>query len=356
MTLVTQAPPGQLPLSQMCRVLGLNRSAVYRRRSRNAGAPVDRSRKKSIQPRALQASEREAILSALTSEEFENETPRAIYHALLQRGIYLASVSSFHRLLRSAGQSGERRNQRPPQHHEAPRLLARGPNEVWTWDITKLPLERRGLYLSLYVVMDLFSRYVVAWMLSRKENSGLATQLMEEALARYEIAPDQLPLHQDRGSPMTATGYLEALRDRKVTCSHSRPRVSNDNAFSESQFKTAKYQPDYPRRFRNGEHARAWCSDYFAWYNTAHHHSGLGGFTPEQVFTGTFRDVAMEKQRALDAIYGRHPERFVKGRPLVELPPSTVAINPVPLELVGTIDDRVNFPTLPALREPPKDC
>ncbi len=356
MTLVIQKQPDQLPLSQVCRALGLNRSAVYRRRCRGVGVPLNRSRKESVQPRALQGTEREAILNTLASEEFQNQTPRAVYHTLLQRDIYLASVSTFHRLLRKAGQSGERRNQRPPQHHEIPRLLTRGPNEVWTWDITKLPLARRGIYLSLYVVMDLYSRYVVAWMLSRKENSALATQLMQEALARYEIAPNQLTLHQDRGSPMTATGYLESLQDHKVTSSHSRPRVSNDNAFSESQFKTAKYQPDYPRRFIDGEHARAWCSDYFAWYNTAHHHSGLAGFTPEQVFTGAFRDVAKQKQRALDAVYGRHPERFVKGRPLVALPPAVVAINPVPLELVGTIDDRVNFPTLPALRAPTKDC
>jgi putative transposase len=206
------------------------------------------------------------------------------------------------------------------------------------------------------VVIDLYSRYVVAWMISRKENSALATQLMHEALARYKIAPDQLALHQDRGSPMTATGYLESLQDRKVICSHSRPRVSNDNAFSESQLKTAKYQPDYPRRFLDGEHARAWCTVYFAWYNTAHHHSGLAGFTPEQVFTGAFRDVAKEKQRALGAVYGRHPEQFVKGRPLVALPPTLVAINPVPLDLLGTIDDRVNFPTLPTLRESAKNC
>lgn len=155
---------------------------------------------------------------------------------------------------------------------------------------------------------------------------------------------------------MMATGYLEAHQDRKATCSHSRPQVSNANAFSESQFQTEKYQPDYPRRFRNGGHARAWCSDYFAWYNSAHHHSGLGGFTPEQVSTGTFRDVAIEKQRAFDAIYERHSERFVKGRRLIELPPSVVAINPVPLELEGTIEDRVDFPKLPLLREPAKNC
>ena len=194
-------------------------------------------------------------------------------------------------------------------------------------------------------------------MLSRKENSALATQLMQEALVRCKIAPGQLILHQGRGSSTTATGYLDSLQDRKVTCSHSRPRVSNDNAFSESKVKTAKYQPDYPHRFLDGEHARAWCKDYFAWYNTAHHHhSGLAGFTPEQEFTGAFRDVAKEKQRALDVVYGRHPERFVKRRPLVALPPPAVAINPVPLELVGTIDDLVNFPTLPTLRQSAKYC
>ena len=355
MNLVAHQRPAKLPMVQACRVLGLNRSTVYRRQLAKPYATVNRTRKSSPQPRALQTEERAAIISTLTSDEFKDQTPMGVYHTLLQRGVYLASVSTFHRILRAARLSGERRNQRPQQSHEVPRLLAHAPCEVWTWDITKLPLLRRGVYLSLYVVMDLYSRYVVAWMLSRKENSGLATQLMEEAMRGYKIAPNQLTLHQDRGSPMTATGFLEALQDRKVTCSHSRPRVSNDNAFSESQFKTAKYQPDYPRRFCDAAHARVWCADYFEWYNQAHHHSGLAGFTPEQVFTGAFQEVAVRKQTALDGMYTQHPERFVRGKPSVKLPPASVAINPVPPELAGTEADRVNFPTLPVLRARTKD-
>ncbi len=215
--------------------------------------------------------------------------------------------------------------------------------------LTKLPLVRRGVYLSLYVVLDLFSRFAVAWMVSRKENSALATQLMAEATARYLITPDQLTIHQDRGSPMIAHGYLDHMKELDVTCSHSRPRVSNDNAFSESQFKTQKYQPDYPGRFENVGHARAWCEAYFDWYNYKHHHSGLAGFTPEQVFTGRYKVVAIDKQNTLDERYALNPERFVKGRPIVAMPPLSVAINPiVPNEDGSIIDNRVNFPTLRA--------
>ena len=204
------------------------------------------------------------------------------------------------------------------------------------------------MYLSLSVVLDLFSRFVVAWMVSLKENSALSKQLMDEATARYGIEPGQLTLHQDRGSPMMAHGYLDLLRDLDVTCSHSRPRVSNDNPFSESQFKTQKYQPDYPGQFDDINHARHGCGSYFEWYNFAHHHSGLSGFTPEQVFTGRYRTVALDKQSALDAHYQRHPERFVRGRPLVAMPPESVAINPISPELQGTSADQVNFPTLTA--------
>jgi putative transposase len=254
-----------------------------------------------------------------------------------------------HRLLRGLGENGDRRQQRPAQHHAVPRLLASAPHDVWTWDITKLPLVRRGIYLSLYVVLDLFSRFVVAWMVSRKENSALSKQLMDEATSRYGIAPGQLTLHQDRGSPMTAHGYLDFMCELDVTCSHSRPRVSNDNPFSESQFKTQKYQPDYPGRFTDASHALRWCEAYFKWYNFEHHHSGLAGFTPEQVFTGRYHEIAVQKQRALDERYARNPERFVRGRPIVPMPPETVAINPVvDTGDDTTINDRVNFPTLSA--------
>jgi putative transposase len=333
-----------------CQVLELNRSTVFARRKRAANdQPAQRSRRKAVQPRALSQQERATVTEILHSEEYCDQPPAAVYQRLLEQNQYHCSVSTMHRILRSEQETGERRNQRPAQHHAIPRLLAKAPHDVWTWDITKLPLVRRGVYLSLYVVLDLFSRFVVAWMVSIKENSALASQLMEEATTRYGIAPGQLTIHQDRGSPMTAHGYLDQMKEMDVTCSHSRPRVSNDNAFSESQFKTQKYQPDYPGRFDSVAHARDWCEDYFDWYNFKHHHSGLAGFTPEQVFTGRYREVAVDKQKAMDERYALNPERFVMGRPMVAMPPLSVAINPIVQNEEGSVvDDRVNFPTLSA--------
>ena len=348
MNIVLTERPDRVPLSKACTVLGLNRSSVYARKRRPAQTTPNRSRKLSKQPRALTSAEKQQVVDTLHSEVFCNQPPAAVYQSLLQQGKYLCSISSMHRILRAQNQSGERRNQRSAQHHAIPRLLAYKPNDVWSWDITKLPLQRRGVYLSLYVVIDLFSRFVVAWMLSRKENSALATQLMNEAVTRYRIKPGQLTIHQDRGSPMIAHGYLDQMKELDITCSHSRPRVSNDNPFSESQFKTAKYQPDYPGKFSHIAHARAWCEDYFEWYNFKHHHSGLAGYTPEQVFTDRYKDIALQKQSALDSAYQTHPERFVSGRPEVAMPPTFVAINPVPNDQKDETDGRVNFPTLRA--------
>lgn len=350
MNAILEQRPERLPLTQACDALGLNRSTVYVHQKRSANdEPPQRSRKHCLQPRALPAEERAEVIEVLHSEPHQNQPPAEVYQRLLEQGRYLCSVSTMHRILRGIGENGDRRDQRPAQHHAVPRLLAKAPNDVWTWDITKIPLIRRGVYLSLYVVLDLFSRFVVAWMVSLKENSALSRQLMEEALSRYRIKPGQLTLHQDRGSPMIAHGYLDLMRELQVTCSHSRPRVSNDNPFSESQFKTQKYQPDYPGRFDHASHARRWCEDYFDWYNFEHHHSGLAGFTPEQVFTGRYQEVAKQKQQALDDRYEQNPERFVRGKPTVKMPPTTVAINPI-VETQGdiAIDDRVNFPTLTA--------
>lgn len=340
-----------LPLTRVCEALCLNRSTVYayQRRAANDDKSPNRSRQNSVQPKALTTQEREAVMVTLNSEQFVDQPPKEVYQRLLESGQYLCSVSTMYRLQRERGESGERRQQRAAQHHAIPRLLATSPNEVWTWDITKLPLIRRGVYLSLYVVLDLFSRYIVSWMLSRKENSALAKQLMDETVGRYQIAPGQLTLHQDRGSPMTAHGYLDQMMELDITCSHNRPRVSNDNPYSESQFKTQKYQPDYPGRFNDIHHARLWTEQYVDWYNTEHHHSGLAGFTPEQVFTGSYHDIANDKQQALNAFYYKHPERFSKGRPMVPMPPKSVAINPIkPSDDGEFVDDRVNFPTLTA--------
>lgn len=347
-TVITERP-ARLPITHACQALGLNRSTVYARQQRASNDELPRrSRIHSVQPRSLSKQERARVIETLHSDDYCDQPPAEVYHQLLEREHYLCSISTMHRLLRGLGEAGDRRPQRPAQRHAEPRLLATRANEVWTWDITKLPLVTRGVYLSLYVVLDLFSRFVVAWMVSRKENSALARQLMDEAIARYRIAPKTLTVHQDRGSPMIAHGYLDLMDSLDVTCSHSRPRVSNDNAFSESQFKTQKYQPDYPGRFDSPAHARLWSEDYFDWYNFDHHHSGLAGFTPAQVFTGRYRKIAQEKQRALDAFYTQHPERFVKGRPCVPMPPTSVAINRAKPDDNGVIDDRVNFPTLAA--------
>ena len=354
MTEVLHNRPARLPLATACRALGLNRSTVYAR----SRAPLDeaerarrRSRQGKPQPRALSAAERQEVRDTLNSVTYCDQPPGEVHADLLEQGRYLCSVRTMHRILNADGMGGERRPQRPAQHHAVPRLSASEPNEVWTWDISKLPTRGRGQYLSLYLVLDLFSRYIVAWMVSLKENSALAQQLMDEALNRYGIQQGQLTLHQDRGSPMIARSYLDLMDELGVTCSHSRPRVSNDNPFSESQFKTVKAQPDYPGRFASAEHARTWFAEYAEWYNTEHHHSGLGGFTPEQVFTGEHRDLAATRQQALDAQYAAHPERFVQGRPKAAMPPEVVTINPVQPEPETEPDSQeVNFPTLPAAR------
>ena len=347
MSLVEHRDP-VIPLVPACRALSLSRSAFYGRRPASLEQPQRTARHQCVQPRALNDSENQAVLAVLNSDEFCDQPPYEVYQQLLQQAIYLCSVSTMYRLLRRQRAVGERRKQRPAQHHAIPRLLATEPNEVWTRDITKLATQQRGKYLSLYVVIDLFSRFVVAWMISRKENSALAQQLMDEALVRYGVGPGQLTIHQDRGAPMTAHNYLELMGEFKVTSSHSRPRVSNDNPFSESQFKTCKYQPDYPGVFTNVSHSRQWFERYFDWYNFDHHHSGLEGYTPEQVFTGQHEAVHAERQKGLDDQYGKHPERFVAGRPLAARPPSEVAINPItPQMLEEGAPNMVNFPTLP---------
>lgn len=358
MTAVLDERPPTVPLARACRALGVSRSGVYaRKRRRVAGVSTPATdRRHSRQPRALNANERQQVLAALNGERFCDQPPRQVYHQLLDEGVYLCSISTMHRLLRRARLNGDRRDRRQPQHHAVPRLLATAPNTVWTWDCTKLATVQRTTYLTLYVVLDLYSRYVLAWMVSRKENAALAKQLINEAAARYHIGAGQLTLHQDRGAPMIAHRFIDQAIELGITLSHSRPRVSNDNAFSESQFATQKGQPDYPGRFLNAAHARRWHEDYFRWYNFQHHHTGLAGFTPEQVFTGRYRQIADERQAALDVQYAATPERFVAGAPTVKLPPERVLINPYTPE--GDDDNNfepasasVNFPTLNRVKE-----
>jgi len=269
------------------------------------------------------------VLGVLDSERFVDQPPREVYGRLLSEGTYLCSVRTMYRLLNERSPVRDRRNHREPRSHSVPRLSAAAPNAVWSWDISKLPTYQRGVFLNLYVVLDMYSRYVVAWMVAAHENSALAKQLFAEAVARYGIDPGTLIVHQDRGAPMTSHGFAELLGSLGVERSYSRPRVSDDNAFSESLFHTVKYQPDYPGRFQDIAHARAWCDEFFRWYNTDHHHDGLALFTPQDVFAGHVERIAERRQLALDAAFERAPERFVAGRPVAARPPERVMLNPL---------------------------
>ena len=264
----------------------------------------------------------------MNSEDFIDQPPREVYATLLSRGEYHCSWRTMYRVLSEHGPIRDRRNQREARSFAIPRLEAAAPNVVWTWDISKIPTCEQGVFLNLYVVLDLFSRYVVGWMIAAHENSALAKQLFEEAIPRYGLVASKLTVHHDRGAPMTSHTFKDLLADLGVNQSMSRPRVSNDNAFSEAHFRTAKYQPDYPGRFLDIDAARAWFRDFFDWYNEHHHHEGIALFTPGQVFRGEVADVAAVRQRTLDAAYATHPERFVKGPPSVPLPPAQVLINP----------------------------
>jgi putative transposase len=273
--------------------------------------------------------EQQQVLDTLHSDRFQDQTPRQVYAELLDEGRYLASPRTMYRILAEHGEVKERRNQRQARSHAVPRLEANKPHQVWTWDISKLATYVPGVFLNLYLVLDLFSRYPVAWMVAERENSALAKQMFAHAITRYKLEPGTITVHNDRGAPMTSAGFVDLLAQLGVERSLSRPRVSNDNPFSESCFKTVKYQPDYPGRFQNIGHARRWLSEFFDWYADHHRHSGLALFTPADVFFGRVPQLVATRQVALDAAYAAHPERFVHGRAVVRLPPATVMLNPI---------------------------
>lgn len=321
MSLLEQRPAG-LPRRRACEALGLSRTGTYRRRPRLRSHKAIRQ-----QPRQLSESERRAVLERVNSEPYQDASVRVIHASELNRGRPMPSVSTIYRLLRRNNQSRERRAQRPAQRHSVPRIIARAPHQAWSWDISKLPTTTPRLYLNLYQILDLYSRYPVAWMISRKENAALAQHLFREALSAYSIGPGELIVHQDRGAPMIAHSYRDLLDAFGVRRSYSRPRVSNDNPYSESQFKTLKYSPGYPGRFAGIEHARAWMSAFIAAYKDRPH-EGLAFYTPADVFHGRIEAVHVRRQAALDAYYAAHPERYPKGRPIAQRPPEQVTINP----------------------------
>jgi putative transposase len=307
-----------------CRALGVPRASVYRQRKPHVPSPPRPRRRPS---HALAAPEQERVLEMLHQERFVDRAPAAVYASLLEEGCYLCSIRTMYRVLKAAGEVNERRPQRRHPHREPPQLVATAPNQVWTWDITRLPGLRKWTTFPLYVVLDLFSRYVVAWMVASRETAALAKRLVRAACQKQGVEPGQLTLHQDRGAPMTAKTFSQLLVDLDILASYSRPRVSDDNPYSESHFKTVKYAPTYPGRFSKPEDAKAYFRVFFPWYNTQHRHSGLGLLTPEDVHYGRAESLQEERQRVLDQAYVRHPERFINGPPRAPKVPTEVWIN-----------------------------
>jgi len=348
------AEPG-VSIVAACAAVGASRATLYRG---TRPVPPRAPRQRAPSPRRLGDDERQAIVDAMHSPEFVDQPPMEVFAKLLSRGVYLASIRTFYRVLAELGESKERRNQRLPHPYVKPSLTATAPNQVWTWDITKLATLEKGIFLHVYVIIDLFSRYVVGWMVAAKECKHLAAQLFAEAAARHGIEPG-LVVHADRGSAMKSDTLAQLLASLGVDQSFSRPHVSDDNPFSEAGFKTLKYQPDYPGFFAGLLHARGWLSTFFGWHNDEHQHSGLALFTPAEVFFGRVPAVHAVRQEALDAAYARHPTRFPNGPPKAALPPAEVHINPLEAltALVGDAGAAVaNINTAPADAPPANTC
>jgi putative transposase len=309
-----------------CRVLGIPRASLYRQlgQKRQPSLPALRP----APARALAPAERAAVLEQLHSERFQDKPPAQVYATLLDEGTYLCSIRTMYRLLEQNQEVRERRNQLTHPHYQKPELLATGPNQVWSWDITKLLGPVKWTYFYLYVILDIFSRYVVGWMVAPGESAALAKRLIGETCRKQGITPDQLTLHANRGSSMRSKPVAFLLADLGVTKSHSRPHVSDDNPFSESQFKTLKYRPEFPDRFGCIQDARSFCQHFFPWYNIEHHHSGIGLLTPEMLHRGRAEEVIRRRQDILSQAYERKPERFVRAHPKPPDKPTAVWINP----------------------------
>ena len=309
-----------------CVALGYARASYYRRH-RTSPPPPRRARERRPQPRALSAAERAEVLGLLHEERFVDQAPASIYANLLDEGRYLCSVPTMYRLLHAEGEVRERRRQATHPAHVKPELVAYAPNQIWSWDITKLLGPRKWTYYYLYVVIDIFSRYVPGWLLATCERSELAEDLLGESIRKQQITADRLTIHSDRGPSMASKTVALLLADLGVTKSHSRPHCSNDNPYSEAQFKTLKYRPDFPDRFGSIEDGRAFCQRFFRWYNDEHRHSGLGFHTPASVHFGYAGPLQLERQRVLHAAYAAHPERFVRQLPIPPALPASAWIN-----------------------------
>jgi putative transposase len=309
-------------VSTACASLDLPRSSLYRARQ---GPQPARPRPKP--KRTLRDAERKAVCDTLNSQRFQDAAPRQVYATLLDEGIYLCSWSTMYRILHACSEVRERRNQLQHPNYAKPELLATAPNQVWSWDITKLKGPVTWTYYYLYVILDIFSRYVVGWLIAEREAAYLAKELIDQTCAKQSIDRGQLALHADRGASMRSKPVAQLLADLGVTKTHSRPYTADDNPYSEAHFKTLKYRPDFPERFGSLQDARVWARPFFHWYNHEHYHTGLGLMTPAMVHHGQAVAVRDQRNQVLLAAYAARPERFVKGPPVAPALPAEVWIN-----------------------------
>ena len=314
----------QVSMRAVCAALGLAPSSVYRQRrpGREAQQPRPRSH------RALNDEQRKQVLDVLHNEAFVDKAPAEVMHTLAEKGEYYCSVRTMYRILDANAEVRERRDQLRHPSYAKPELVATGPNQVWSWDITKLKGPSKWVYYYLYVILDIFSRYVVGWMVAEHENAKLAKRLIEETYEKQGVVPGSLILHADRGSPMKANTTAQLLATLGVERSHSRPHVSNDNPFSESQFKTLKYHPGFPKRFGGLLDTLTFCRSFFPWYTDEHRHSALAYLTPRQVHYDEAEHALRLRHQTLLKAYQSHPERFVHGPPKMPILPTAVWINP----------------------------
>jgi len=298
----------QVRIKKACKALGIPRASYYY--YQKGKHDLVGKRGYSTPPLALSEQEQQAVLDILHSERFMDKAPFEIYATLIDEGTYLCSTRTMYRILKKQGEVQERRNQLLRPHYQKPEILATASNQVWSWDITKLKGPAKWTYFYLYVILDIFSRYVVGWMVAHREQAALAQRLIADSCEKQTIRPEQLVIHADRGSSMTSKPVAFLLSDLGITKSHSRPYVSNDNPYSEAQFKTLKYRPDFPGNFGSIEDARVFCKSFFTWYNAEHHHSGIGLLKPEDVHYGRTDQIMKERSLVLKTAFENHPERF----------------------------------------------
>ena len=309
-----------------CRAVGRPQANHYRRHRISPPRPKS-VRERRPQPRALSQAERDTVRAVLNSPEFVDKAPATVYHELLDEGTYLASTSTMYRILRSHGEVHERRRQATHPARVKPELIATKPNMCWSWDITKLRGPAKWTYYYLYVILDIYSRYAVGWLLAERESAALAERLLADTIVKQRVDRGQLTIHADNGSSMASKPVAFLLADLGVTKSHSRPHTSNDNPYSEAQFRTLKYRPDFPDHFGSLTQARAFCQRFFSWYNTQHRHSGIAWHTPHNVHYGRSETVHTTRADVLAAAYARNPDRFVRKHPEPAALPTAAWIN-----------------------------